>query len=398
MTEIRIRKLFGRFNYHLSLGDGASRHITILSGPNGFGKTMLLECLNAVSESDLSFFLNLKFECFEVERERGCVRIEKLKDGLWVNGVELSKEEINLSSRGVIRRRVAEENRIHFQANLKVLNEMQSILGKIFYIRGQRLIDMDNEVYFGGEKVEERRYSKNLVDVVTKIPRKFANQVSKLDSEYSQLSNELDSTFLKRLFELKEGIDEESFNTRSEIVRKKIKKINDSGISKIGTLEVTTFRAEDARALKIYFEDFDKKYQVYETMIEQIELFKTIINSHFLFKHLEITEEQKLVIVDNDTGEKIRLNSLSSGEQEIMVLYYRLLFEIPENTLVLIDEPEISLHIAWQRMFIKYMTKIVNLKNIYAVIATHSAQIVSGNRDVQYDLGEMYKNGFNQGE
>ena len=44
------------------------------------------------------------------------------------------------------------------------------------------------------------------------------------------------------------------------------------------------------------------------------------------------------------------------------------------------------------------MTKIVNLKNIYAVIATHSAQIVSGNRDVQYDLGEMYKNGFNQGE
>ena len=133
-------------------------------------------------------------------------------------------------------------------------------------------------------------------------------------------------------------------------------------------------------------------------MIEQIELFKTIINSHFLFKHLEITEEQKLVIVDNDTGEKIRLNSLSSGEQEIIVLYYRLLFEIPENTLVIIDEPEISLHIAWQRMFIKYMTKIVNLKNIYAVIATHSAQIVSGNRDVQYDLGEMYKNGFNQGE
>lgn len=62
MTEIRIRKLFGRFNYHFSIGDEANRRITILSGPNGFGKTMLLECLNAVSESDLSFFLNLKFE------------------------------------------------------------------------------------------------------------------------------------------------------------------------------------------------------------------------------------------------------------------------------------------------------------------------------------------------
>ena len=42
---------------------------------------MLLECLNAVSESDLSFFLNLKFDNFEVERENGNIRIEKLEDG-----------------------------------------------------------------------------------------------------------------------------------------------------------------------------------------------------------------------------------------------------------------------------------------------------------------------------
>ena len=91
MTEIRIRKLFGRFNYHFSIGDEANRRITILSGPNGFGKTMLLECLNAVSESDLSFFLNLKFDNFEVERENGNIRIEKLEDGLKVNGNVISK-------------------------------------------------------------------------------------------------------------------------------------------------------------------------------------------------------------------------------------------------------------------------------------------------------------------
>ena len=293
---------------------------------------------------------------------------------------------------------MVDEDPDQFRANLKVLNEMQRVFGKIFYIRGQRLVDIENDKYFISNQGEVRKYLKKSVDVVSSIPEKFALQVSKLDSEYSQLSNKLDSTFLKRLFELKEGIDERDFNEKIELVRSKIKKLNDSGISKIGTLSVTTFRPEDARALKIYFEDFDKKYQVYETMIEQIELFKTIINNHFLFKHLEITEDQKLTIVDNDTGEKIRLNYLSSGEQEIMVLYYKLLFEIPKNTLVLVDEPEISLHIAWQRMFVKYMRKIVSLKSIYAIIATHSAQIVSGNRDIQYDLGEMYKNGLNQGE
>ena len=398
MTEIRIRKLFGRFNYHFSIGDEANRRITILSGPNGFGKTMLLECLNAVSESDLSFFLNLKFDNFEVERENGNIRIEKLEDGLKVNGNVISKEDINLSSRGIIRRKMVDEDHDQFRANLKVLNEMQRVFGKIFYIRGQRLVDIENDKYFISNQGEVRKYLKKSVDVVSSIPEKFALQVSKLDSEYSQLSNKLDSTFLKRLFELKEGIDERDFNEKIELVRSKIKKLNDSGISKIGTLSVTTFRPEDARALKIYFEDFDKKYQVYETMIEQIELFKTIINNHFLFKHLEITEDQNLTIVDNDTAEKLRLNYLSSGEQEIMVLYYKLLFEIPKNTLVLVDEPEISLQIAWQRMFVKYMRKIVSLKSIYAIIATHSAQIVCGNRDIQYDLGEMYKNGLNQGE
>ena len=398
MTEIRVGKLFGRFNYHFSIGDEANRRITILSGPNGFGKTMLLECLDAVSESDLSFFLNLKFEYFEVERENGSIRIEKLENGLKVNGIVISKEDINFLSRGIVRRKMVGEDHVLFESSSNVLNEMQRVFGKIFYIRGQRLVDIENDTYFILNQGEERKYSKKSVDVVSSIPNKFAYQISRLDSEYSQLSNKLDSTFLKRLFELKEGIDERTFNEKIELVRNKIKKLNDSGISKIGTLSVTTFRPEDARALKIYFEDFDKKYQVYETMIEQIELFKTIINNHFLFKHLEITEDQKLTIVDNDTGEKIRLNCLSSGEQEIMVLYYKLLFEIPENTLVLVDEPEISLHIAWQRMFVKYMRKIVSLKSIYAIIATHSAQIVSGNRDIQYDLGEMYKNGLNQGE
>ena len=166
----------------------------------------------------------------------------------------------------------------------------------------------------------------------------------------------------------------------------------------MGTLDVTTFKKEDARALKIYFDDFDKKYQVYEKMIEQIELFKQIVNAHFRFKQLKITDKQSLEVIDNETKERIRLSYLSSGEQEILVLYYKLLFEIPEKKIVLIDEPEISLHIAWQRMFAQDLEKIVKLRNIFAVVATHSVQIVTGNRHIQYDLGEMYKNGLNQGK
>lgn len=400
MTEIRVRKLFGRFNYDFDMGDMIKSGMIILSGPNGFGKTMILECLNAISNSDLFFFLQLNFGSFEIRRNEvdKQIKIVKKNNGLCVNGEELSYKDINLSSRGIVERSSGDEEAAKQRAAKVrvILDYMQSVLGSIQYIKGQRLVDIDDSRIAVSRQGELRRYSRRILETVNKIPEEFRMQMRSLDSLYSVKSNELDRTFLKRPFELKEGIDEETFKQKIELVRGKIQKLSESGISKLGTLDVMQFREEDARALKIYFEDFDEKYRVYEKMIEQIGLFKKIVDERFLFKHLEITNGQNLAIVDDDTQERIDLNKLSSGEQEILVLYYRLLFEIPEGSIVLIDEPEISLHIAWQRKFAQDLQEIVKLRNLFAIVTTHSVQIVSGNRHIQYDLGEMYKNGLNK--
>ena len=393
MTKIIVTKLFGRFDYEFDMGDMSKSGIIILSGPNGFGKTVILECINAISASDLSFFFNLNFKSFEVNRsETGFgIQIKKQNDELIVNGIELSEKQLNYWGR---------DGRLKFidgndtEKLYIILKDMQKVFGDIRYIKEQRLIEVQSM-----ETVVSRQNNRKSVQkilTVNSIQKKLEEQIRNLDSVYSQLSNELDRTFVKRLFELKKGISEAEFNEKIDQVRKKVQKLNDSGISKMGTLDVTTFKKEDARALKIYFDDFDKKYQVYEKMIEQIELFKQIVNAHFRFKQLKITDKQSLEVIDNETKERIRLSYLSSGEQEILVLYYKLLFEIPEKKIVLIDEPEISLHIAWQRMFAQDLEKIVKLRNIFAVVATHSVQIVTGNRHIQYDLGEMYKNGLNQ--
>ena len=87
---------------------------------------------------------------------------------------------------------------------------------------------------------------------------------------------------------------------------------------------------------------------------------------------------------------------LSSGEKETIVLFYNLLFEISSGEILLIDEPEISLHIAWQRMFINDLKKIAELRNLTILVATHSPQMISGNRNIQIDLGELYKNGLSE--
>jgi len=65
-----------------------------------------------------------------------------------------------------------------------------------------------------------------------------------------------------------------------------------------------------------------------------------------------------------------------------------LLFKAEENSLVLIDEPEISLHVVWQREFLNDIQEIIELQKIDVVIATHSPQIINDRWDLTVGLGE----------
>jgi predicted ATP-binding protein involved in virulence len=65
---------------------------------------------------------------------------------------------------------------------------------------------------------------------------------------------------------------------------------------------------------------------------------------------------------------------------------YELLFKVQPDTLVLIDEPEISLHIAWQQEFLNDLARITALSDFDVIIATHSPDIVSDRWDLTVEL------------
>jgi predicted ATP-binding protein involved in virulence len=77
---------------------------------------------------------------------------------------------------------------------------------------------------------------------------------------------------------------------------------------------------------------------------------------------------------------------LSSGEQHELVMIYDLLFRVPDNALILIDEPELSLHVAWQKKFIPDLQEIQKLRSIQVIIATHSPQIINDRWDLAVEL------------
>lgn len=80
---------------------------------------------------------------------------------------------------------------------------------------------------------------------------------------------------------------------------------------------------------------------------------------------------------------KIMLEHASSGEQCLMVSTLGIASSLQNNSLVLIDEPEISLHPEWQEVYIELLMEVFKHKTgCHFIIATHSPQIISNlNRD-----------------
>ena len=72
-------------------------------------------------------------------------------------------------------------------------------------------------------------------------------------------------------------------------------------------------------------------------------------------------------------GAAIDIRRASSGQQQMLCSIFGLAAAVDDHTVVLIDEPELSLHPRWQMHFFKYLASILDSVNdCHAIIATHS--------------------------
>ena len=105
------------------------------------------------------------------------------------------------------------------------------------------------------------------------------------------------------------------------------------------------------------------------------------INS--LFEILEIDaqivglnpEGEKLPIFKNSAGKVFNIKELSSGEKQLFIRAMTLRMLNANNSIILIDEPEISMHPKWQQRIMKVYENIGENNQIIA--ATHSPHVVA---------------------
>ena len=88
------------------------------------------------------------------------------------------------------------------------------------------------------------------------------------------------------------------------------------------------------------------------------------------------------VTLNSLAGEKVELLELSSGELNLLSGFLGLAAFLTDGCLVLVDEPENSLHPEWQIRYVEMLEKVVSqYRGCHYVIATHAPLIVSGVAD-----------------
>ncbi|MFT5619354.1 MAG: putative ATP-binding protein involved in virulence, partial [Arenicella sp.] len=115
------------------------------------------------------------------------------------------------------------------------------------------------------------------------------------------------------------------------------------------------------------------KLKEIEKLYDRKNIFLKIIKEWFgQGERNKIFDDKRFLFITNDSKEIIP-KFLSSGEKQALIIFLTVLLENEQDFILIMDEPEISLHISWQRHLIN---KIRELNpNCQLIISTHSPTV-----------------------
>ena len=119
--------------------------------------------------------------------------------------------------------------------------------------------------------------------------------------------------------------------------------------------------------------NFPDKRKEIESRIEE---FFHIIDRFFepSEKKVKINKNtNKLAFTFNNSNDEITLEDLSSGEKQLLIILFKVFLKENKSTILLMDEPEMSLHIEWQSQLINAIQELN--PNCQIILSTHSPSI-----------------------
>lgn len=431
IKRISITSLYGDENNNFDIN--LDRPITILTGKNGSGKTTILKIINEISNGRQFFLNEYKFKKIECEfddrtleikaianTENGYQIREKAKGKKYtkVNVADLDDfiESIPSNILGTIEDEVeeldqvglrrwrnietgerldAKEAVIKYYHRTSILKEYLTTSGKIGSLSNEKskFIQtgrLSKKIHF--DRHPKYRNREAATTAIQECADKLRDLIKSETSRYLNESQAIDSAFPKRLIR----------NDLHDVSMIELKKIEQQleemraslqAVGLLDTFEIFNINKTDKlkmQVLHLYYQDSINKLKYLESIQKRLSLFISMANEKFEpQKKISISPSKGFTI---NSGAKydfpINLEWLSSGEQHELVMLYEVIFEVNDNSLTLIDEPEISLHIDWQRRYLEDLDKIQKFsEGRQFIIATHSPSIIGKFRSFCEEVG-----------
>ena len=426
LKRIEVTGLFGIYNHCIDLN--LEDRVTLLHGPNGVGKTTVLKMVDALLTSRVEYFRRVPLERLALEFHDGAVleltKGQKIQGGLEAASTRLKRGRVSKSTPASSALSRAEAIAVAMEylqrdgdgwidtragewltdSELVKRHEIQALLSA----RGkpkekqvewlEEFLDAAGSHFIEAQRLAQSRRTSGwilrprpLVSRVVECSRELKRRIEDTMADYGRKAQTLDQSFPQRILQqgsAGSGLSIDDIRGRMADLNSKTGELKEIGILDEAPIHqfqlVDSIDASQANVMTLYVDDTAQKLEVLEDLAGRARLLLKSLNGKFRHKEMRIDREDGLAVY-GEMG-KLPLDSLSSGEQHELILHYDLLFRVQRNTVVLLDEPELSLHIEWQSKFLSDLMEIVALSGFDAIVATHSPHIVGDRDDLMVEL------------
>lgn len=427
ISNISVSSLFGMYDYDLDVqakGTDEEEKIVIFYGDNGSGKSTLLKlAFHMVAPDQMvghkTFLVKTEFQRLSVKFNDGTVvqaeRINGEISGPYELSVKRGKKKkitatVHTKPRGG-------DSDLH-QLVEPALEELDCA---IYLLSDDRAIQRAGGSFQKRERIREHRYG---IDEISTgemsmremefhyqrgkspaSPEDIAKQLLKIAIERTEDwfrkrvlgsstrgdsdVNELYTKILKKISET--GGDKASDTTKKKVEQRINELIEESKkFSKYGLLpkfdgkiildiiknvSASTFNLI-VDVLSPYLDSMETKNEAMKDIYERIDTFVTVSGKFYTNKTLAY-DLGKGIRITSSSGKALEPEMLSSGERHLLLLFCTSIVTGGSPSILMIDEPEISLNIKWQRMLVDALIQCIGDNEIQFIFSTHSLEILS---------------------
>ncbi|WP_418185896.1 AAA family ATPase [Aliarcobacter vitoriensis] len=198
------------------------------------------------------------------------------------------------------------------------------------------------------------------------------NKIKFLNNEAKKKRKEIDD-YLKRIVEIKgsAGISYNEDELYLEDLDKKILyiKVYEDNVVKDIKQNILEFYRRESREIDSYSETVNNLKIFINKIFDGLEI-------NFFLEDVDDISKEEVVQFKNSSGLIFRIERLSTGEKTLLSKVLNLYFKDIKNQIILIDEPELSLHPSWQNKVLSIYERFAKEYNCQIILATHSPHII----------------------